>query len=302
MQPGKTANTGPEVSIRMFKKILFPTDFSIGAGHALSHAVRLADVQEGEIVVQHVVSDYFEGPHWTTIVDVHQLQKHLDAYVQNEMSRILPVGTETGLRVRKVISKGKPAPEITAVANEEMVDVVVMGPARGAVTSQVIENGTRPVFTIPAAETSGDGCEKIRRILVATDFSSRSGKVVDYAFSLRKTLGAVVYMIYVIETTKAIEFALRQAHFSDAVDRMREWAAHQLVNMTPNEFISDPDVNRIVEAGSPSDQITRTAREVEADVIILGVHEHGLLKKRLMGSNVEKVLEKSGSPILTLKF
>ena len=40
---------------------------------------------------------------------------------------------------------------------------------------------------------------------------------------------------------------------------MRPWAAHQLVNMTPDEFMSDPDIERIVEVGSPSDEITRRA-------------------------------------------
>ena len=36
----------------MFKKILFPTDFSLGASYALKHALRLADLHEGEIIVQ----------------------------------------------------------------------------------------------------------------------------------------------------------------------------------------------------------------------------------------------------------
>jgi len=45
-----------------------------------------------------------------------------------------------------MISKGKAAPEINEVANEETVDLIVMGMARGSVTSQVIETGTQPDF------------------------------------------------------------------------------------------------------------------------------------------------------------
>jgi nucleotide-binding universal stress UspA family protein len=52
-----------------FKKILFPTDFSTNAAKALAHAIRLADFAEGEVIVQHVVTDYFEKhPHWATLV------------------------------------------------------------------------------------------------------------------------------------------------------------------------------------------------------------------------------------------
>ena len=51
-----------------FKKILFPTDFSANAHHALSHAVQLADFHQGELIVQHVVTDYFEKhTHWATL-------------------------------------------------------------------------------------------------------------------------------------------------------------------------------------------------------------------------------------------
>ncbi len=295
---------GPGVeTLSLFKTILFPTDFSPGASCALAHALRLADLHEGEIIVQHVVSDYFERmPHWTTIFDLHELQKHLDVYVDTEMQRIVPQDRVQGLRLRKLISKGKPAPEIRAAAELEMVDLIVMGPAGGTVTSKVIEEGTQPVFAIPVAEPNGDKSGRIQRILVATDFSPRSQKVVDYAFALRQSLGATLHVLYVIEMTKAVEFAIRQAHFSNAVERMREWASNQLVNMTPDQFIADPDVHRIVEVGSPSAAITRVAEETRADVIVLGVHEHGRLQKHLVGSNTEKVLEKSGSPILTLRF
>ena len=135
---------------------------------------------------------------------------------------------------------------------------------------------------------------------MATDFSNQSGKVVEYAFSLAQSLDATISMIYVIETTRAIEFALRQG-FSDAVDRMRDWATHQLANITPDEFMADLAVDRFVEIGSPSDEIVRVAKDIGADVIVVGVHENSFLKKRLMGSNAETILRKSESPILTLR-
>ncbi len=40
-----------------FKKVLFPTDFSANADKALARALRLANVDGGEVKVKHVVAD-----------------------------------------------------------------------------------------------------------------------------------------------------------------------------------------------------------------------------------------------------
>src|SRR5881296_1699408 len=231
-----------------FKKILFPTDFSTTAGKALAHAIRLADFDGGEVIVQHVVGNYFvKHPHWATLFDVHELQKYMDGYIDAHMMKTLP--KETGnVRVRTEISKGKPAEEIAALADRELVDLVVMGSAKGVVTNNVIRLTTRPVLAISAAQPGPDeiGLQKLTKILVATDFSEHSKRVVQYAFDLKRIFNASVYMVYVIETPHAIEWAIRQGYFMHGMDKMREWAAHQLINLTPDEFIKDPSVIRIV--------------------------------------------------------
>ena len=131
-----------------FKKILFPTDFSANADKALAHAIRLANFDDGEVIVQHVVDNYFEKhPHWATLFDIHELQKFMDGYVSAHMAKILPAGAAS-LAVRTLISKGKPADEITEVADREKVDLVVMGSAKGVVTNKVIRLTNRPVSTV----------------------------------------------------------------------------------------------------------------------------------------------------------
>ena len=132
----------------VFKKILFPTDFSANADKALAHALRLADLDNGEVIVQHVVADYFDRhPHWATLFDLHELQKHMDGYVKTHMMTLLKKDSDNP-RVRTVLSKGKPAEEIARLAERELVDVVVMGSAKGVVTNKVIRMTNRPVLAI----------------------------------------------------------------------------------------------------------------------------------------------------------
>ena len=133
-----------------FKRILFPTDFSPSANHALLHAVRLADFSKGEVIVQHVVNSYFnKHPHWSTIFDIHEMQKHMDIFGSEEMTKILAPSTEN-VSIRRVFSKGKPAEAIVALAEKELVDLIVMGSANGVITNKVIRSTTRPVLAVSA--------------------------------------------------------------------------------------------------------------------------------------------------------
>src|SRR5438552_849719 len=139
-----------------FKKILFPTDFSANADKALAHAIRLADFDGGEVIVQHVVGNYFEKhPHWATLFDLHELQKYMDGYVEAHMTKILPKSTGA-VRLRSEISKGKAAEEIAALAEREFVDLVVMGSAKGVITNKVIRLTNRPVLAVSATQTNGE--------------------------------------------------------------------------------------------------------------------------------------------------
>jgi nucleotide-binding universal stress UspA family protein len=286
-----------------FKKILFPTDFSAGAGRALAHAVRIAGLEDGEVIVQHVVGDYFERhPHWATLFDVHEIQKCMDGYVSARMAEILPRDLG-GVRIRQVVSKGKPAEEIAAFADREMVDLVVMGSAKGVVTNNVIRMTRRPVLAVSAAQTPLDqaGLRNVSKILVATDFSEHSTRVIEYAFHLKRIFDSTLYMLYVIETNHAIEWALRQRHFIHSLDKMREWAGNQLLNLTPDEFVKDPTVVRLIETGSPDQVIADTAIEIGADLTILGTHEYGAIHKHLIGTTTDRLLTKTATPVLTLK-
>jgi nucleotide-binding universal stress UspA family protein len=178
-----------------------------------------------------------------------------------------------------------------------------MGSAKGVVTNKVIRLTNRPVLAVSATQPTHEdvGLHKVSRILVATDFSEHSKRVVEYAFDLKRIFDASLYMLYVIETSHAIEWAIRQAHFTNAMEKMREWALHQLVNLTPNEFIKDPTVIRVVETGAPGDVIADVAYEVGADLTILGTHEYGTVHKHLLGTTTDKLLSRTSTPVLTVK-
>jgi nucleotide-binding universal stress UspA family protein len=285
-------------------KILFPTDFSETANHALGHALRLAEQQNTELIVQHAVADYFgTHTHWASMFDVHTLQKELDFHIETEMQKVIPKSV-TGIKIRPVISKGKPDQEIVKLADKENVDLIVMGPAKSAVTSRVIGQARQPVFAVPlrSGPTQQYG---IRRILVTTDFSEGSKRVIEYAFDLKDLTGAELYLLHALETGAAMYFGIQQGTFlegrKDTIAKMEEWARNQLLNATPQKYVKDSSVHRLVRVGAATDVISAVAKEFDVDVVVIGTREHGAAHQYLIGSTADKILRRVDAPLLTVR-
>jgi nucleotide-binding universal stress UspA family protein len=283
-----------------FSKILFPTDFSKAANHALENALCLTGVRD--VIVQHVVSTYFEKhPHWSTLFDIHEMQKFMDMYIETEMAKVSSQA-QGGVSYRSVISEGKPAQQIVELADKEKVDLVIMGPARGVTTGQVIRASSRPVLAIPESGNQLKPLQKISKILVTTDCSSYSRTVVDYAFRVKQLIDCEIFLLYVIELSAAIKFGLRQGYFADAVSKMRTWAKTQLKNLTPDQFVKDNSVHWLVEEGPVSYKIAECAEAYDVNLVILGAHGYGSVEKHFVGTTTNKVLTKVSQPILTVKI
>src|SRR5215467_12860044 len=114
-----------------FTKLLFPTDFSKGAEHALENVISLPGVRE--VIVQHVVSTYFEKhSHWTTLFDIHEMQKYMEMYVQTEMAKITSQKSNSdSVSCRTIVSEAKPVQQILKLADKERVDLTVMSQYKG---------------------------------------------------------------------------------------------------------------------------------------------------------------------------
>jgi nucleotide-binding universal stress UspA family protein len=236
--------------------------------------------------------------------DVHQLQKELDFHIENEMQKVIPKSI-TGIKLRPVISKGKPDLEIVKLADKESPDLIVMGPAKSAVTNRVIGQAKQAVFAVPLRIESKQP-SVIRRILVTTDFSDGSKRVLEYAFDLKDLTGGELYLLHAIETSAAMYFGLQQGTFldgrKDTIAKMEEWAGNQLLNVTPQKYgKDDPSVHRLVRVGKVADVISAVAKEFDVDVVIVGTREHGATHQYLIGSTADKILRKVDAPLLTVR-
>jgi nucleotide-binding universal stress UspA family protein len=111
--------------LMMYKKILVPTDGSEFAKKAQKHALFLASVSGAEIIAVSVTENNFVNglPLDDEVYQLNQILKERSEENLKEFDKL----NEEDLKVTHVVREGSPARVILEVADEEAVDLIVMG-------------------------------------------------------------------------------------------------------------------------------------------------------------------------------
>jgi nucleotide-binding universal stress UspA family protein len=156
----------------------------------------------------------------------------------------------------------------------------------------------------------------MKQIIVAIDFSSQTDPILQQAAFLAKALDAKLTIVHVSSDeiqAIAYEFTpfagyspdfismpsdVQLARDLSAEEFKREHA--QLLKISANLRKNGIDVQALLLAGNPAKQILKKANDLAADLIILGSHGHGLLRKALLGSVSEAVLHHATCNVLII--
>ncbi len=147
-----------------------------------------------------------------------------------------------------------------------------------------------------------------KNILVPTDFSEAANEALDYALSLAKIFQSKLYLLHVYEPMVFYTdspmgmpdvMELEQSIRTSSEQSLRH-IHEKLIKMRAGEF-GDIQVETLLLQGKPFVEIIKTAREKNADLIILSTHGRSGLEHILLGSVAEKVVRKSPCPVLTIR-
>jgi len=145
----------------MFKKILYPTDFSDVSKKALDYVKQLKEAGTKEVILLHII-DKREIESIARYGEVSMslekgLEKKMEERVKQEIGAIEAELRESGFDVKVRIEKGIPFREILRVEEEEEASVVVIGSHGkscveemflGSVSEKVVRKSKRPVLVI----------------------------------------------------------------------------------------------------------------------------------------------------------
>ena len=122
-----------------------------------------------------------------------------------------------------------------------------------------------------------------RHILIPTDGSELAERGVAHGLALAKSVGAKVFIIYVVEPLLAVT-----GDFASVLDRGENAAREAGVSC---ETIQ-------VENGQPHQAIIATAEDNGCDLIVMSSHGRSGLSMLLIGSVTNKVLTQTKIPVL----
>lgn len=136
--------------------------------------------------------------------------------------------------------------------------------------------------------------DRVREIVVGTDFSSDSAGAVAYAGDLAKALGARLTVVHVDEKTAFVPGS-DLAKVEHAADRER-------MDATVGELAGrDVRARGMVRPGVPAQGLCEVADEEHADLLVLGTQGRGCLSNVVLGGVAERVLRAAPCPVLIVR-
>jgi len=275
----------------VFKSILLPVDGSEYSNAATRYAIRTARFFNASITVLHVIDiKKFATPLLNNVamcLGVSSIPDLEETYKEglSELGKgILELTAnkleETNIKYVTKLRSGIVSDIICQEAHS--VDLLVMGyrgeasewgsSIFGSVFEATIRQANRPVFTV------SKHVQDISRILVAYDGSNFASNALEVGVQVAKGSKIPLHILLssFSETTK---------------DRLTKEV---------KEYIDSHEIEYKLEIadGDPAEAIVVRAKEIKADVIVMGAYGHSRIKELLVGSTTEYVLRNAECPVL----
>jgi nucleotide-binding universal stress UspA family protein len=142
----------------------------------------------------------------------------------------------------------------------------------------------------------------MKRILVPIDFSVYAENALLSAVKIAAKGEVQITCINVVNSPldwKSFSEQEKQKH-SEILELEAE-AKEKLDTFVMEHAISSNPVETRVDVGFPADRILNAARQLGADLIVLGAYGKGHNPEKFLGSNLQKVIRLSSCPVLAVK-
>ncbi|MGH7564704.1 MAG: universal stress protein [Gemmatimonadota bacterium] len=139
-------------------------------------------------------------------------------------------------------------------------------------------------------------------VLLATDFSEPAAHAALHAADLVRRHEARLHVVHVVEEFSYWE-GFHLEHFpSDKVyDELRQNARLAIEDLFDKDARQGLSIETHVLHGKPFVEIIRLARQVIAEVIVIGSHGQTGIAETLFGSTAEKVVRKAPCAVLVVR-
>ena len=142
----------------------------------------------------------------------------------------------------------------------------------------------------------------MKKILVPIDFSKPSEYAAKMAAKIAKKTSASIYLIHLIELPTGVIDMGSGSKFSIPESMLYLRKTKEKIVAFKNTFFTDEmNVEYFIKLSNPFDGIKKYAEKINADLIIMGSKGHSEFEEIMIGSNTEKVVRSSKTPVIFVK-
>lgn len=305
----KAARKQPAIRL---KRILATTDFSAVALDGVRLAEWLAERFSAYVLLTHVV----EPPSLLAEMEARNRARKERRELELAETQLVRIATQElrkGPAMATCVRHGKAFDEIVTLAGKRHIDLIVIATRGqtgwkrvwlGSTAERVVRHAPCSVLTVPPRKTGphGRGVRpvRLRRIVVPMDFSEVSAQALPYAAAFAKEFDAEIVLLhvweprYLAQNIDAMPLQMNDPEEEDLTEKYLKHLRHEALD-------EDLRVRTLMRNGVPFQQITRLARSLDADLIILTTRGHTGLKQVLLGSTAERVVRHADCPVLVVR-
>jgi nucleotide-binding universal stress UspA family protein len=137
-----------------------------------------------------------------------------------------------------------------------------------------------------------------KQILLATDFSEASQRAFAYAVAIARRYGSALTVAHAIPPEPRDRIPLEA--LPRELNRPRLEAEQQMKALGEDARMDDLNHHLLLQQGPVWDVLASAIKHQDVDLLVLGTHGRGGLKKLALGSVAEEVLRLAPCPVLTI--
>lgn len=240
--------------------------------------------------------------HLAHTVSTHFFQKVTNLPLDGGFRRSWRDALLTATARQALVHEHEIAPKLRSMIQRHDFDLVIVGagqragngPSLGKAAAEVLDAADCPVLVFgPSIPAGVPARSEPATILHATDFSPRALAAAQHAFSWAQEYQAWLTMLHVVEGIGKCTGQER----AQVEEPYRKWMAE----LVPDELSLWCEVDHRVSFGAAGSVIVETARDLQADLIVLGLSGLDGVDATTPGAAVSQVIREAECPVLVVR-
>ena len=287
------------------EKVLVPVDLSPPSRIAVNYGVALARKLRSKLFLLHVVE-----PAKAFIHKFPEEGSKAEREEREQATRLLAAlvapEDQDDLDLAVIIKSGEVGDQICSTIRETGADFVVMGTHGrstlrrwfiGSVTEGLLRKVGVPILTVCRVTQP----LSFSRIMYATDLSESKRIGFDFVLDMAEMANAEVFVVHAIDQPRS---GYESPEMSPYLEENRQYFLEQaraiLADYVAEGRRRRVKVDTLVVEATAADAILHVADANNSDLIVITVHDKGLLERTFIGSTAERLIREAHVPVISI--